>query len=92
MYPYLHMLISVVALSPIIVIRHDLVTFPRNDLGPTNSPLLRTPPAMIMYVTPHSNPLIVTVATPLAIEALPEMQVATNTARYNYVHYSKYIT
>ena len=47
------------------------VTVPRDDLGPTNTPL-SVPPTMIVYVTPHSSPLTVTIAIPLVIGAVPE--------------------
>ena len=37
-----------------------------DDLGPTNASL-SIPPAMITYITSHSNPSTVTVAIPLII-------------------------
>ena len=37
-----------------------------DDVGPTNAPL-SIPPAVISYVTSHSNPSTVTVAIPLII-------------------------
>ena len=46
--------------------------FPWVDLGPIKVSL-SVPPAMIVYVTPHSSPLIVTVAIPLVIGALPKL-------------------
>ena len=42
------------------------VIFLWDDFGPTNAPL-SFPPAMISYVTSHSNPSIVTTAIPLVI-------------------------
>ena len=66
--------------SPIIFTGHGpVVIFPWNDLGPTNCPL-NIPPAMIAYVTPHSNSLTVTVAIPLVIGAVPKN--ATNRAMH----------
>ena len=47
------------------------VVVPRDDLGPTKSPL-SLPPAMIVYVTPHASPLTVTVDIPLVIGAVSE--------------------
>ena len=45
------------------------VIFLWDNLGPTNSSL-SVPPAMIVYVTPHSSPSTVTVAIPLITGAL----------------------
>ena len=44
---------------------------PWDDVGPTKSPL-SVPPATIVYATPHSNTLTVTVAIPLVIGAVPD--------------------
>ena len=66
--------------SPIIVTKHDSLIFLRNNLGPT-AVSLSIPPAEMVYVTPHSSPLTVTIAILLVIGALPEMPVQT----YSYI-------
>ena len=70
--------------------RLSAVTVPWDDLGPTKSPL-SVPPAMIVYVTPHSSPLSVTVAVPLVIGVLSvhtNVWISTctyDTIRFNYI-------
>ena len=39
----------------------------------SSMPPLSVPPTMIVYVTPYSSPLTVTVAIPLVIGAVPKM-------------------
>ena len=68
--------------------RLSAVTVPWDDLGPTKSPL-SVPPAMIVYVTPHSSPLSVTVALPLVIVVL---SVYTNVRTYRVYDRSKLYT
>ena len=50
-----------------------VVIAPLGDAGPTRVPLLCIPSAIMLYVTPQSNELTVTIATPLMMGALPEM-------------------
>ena len=50
-----------------------VVIAPLRDPGPSRVPLLCIPSAIMLYVTPQCNELIVTIATPLMMEALPEM-------------------
>ena len=70
--------------------RLSAVIVPWDDLGPTKSPL-SVPPAMIVYVTPHSSPLSVTVALPLVIGVLSvhtNVWISTctyDTIRFNYI-------
>ena len=56
------------------------VIVPKDEFGPTKFPL-RVPPAMIVFTTPQGNPLILTVAILLVIEAIP-----THIQYINYVH------
>ena len=59
--------------NSLLVNGHGLaVTFPWGILGPTKFPL-SVPPAIIVYVTPHSTPLTVTIAIPLIAAAVPEI-------------------
>jgi len=59
------------SLSLVITGHGPPLIFPWDDAGPTNVPS-NAPFAMIVYVTPHCRPLIVTVANPLILGAAPE--------------------
>ena len=48
-----------------------VVIGPRDNLGPTKT-LLSVPPAVIVYIVSQASPSIVTVAIPLATEAVPK--------------------
>ena len=52
-----------------------VVIAPLGDPGPTRVPLLCIPSAVVLYVTPQCSELIITIATPLMMEALPKMTV-----------------
>ena len=69
---YVHTYVQEGKLPAILLGHGPVVTVPWDDLGPTKSPL-SVPPAMIVYVTPHSSPLTVTVAVPLVIGELPDI-------------------
>ena len=60
---FYHVLTKINSLPPssLLISGHAILTLSEDDLGPTNVPL-RVPSAMIVYVTPHSRLLKVTVA------------------------------
>ena len=52
----------------------SVVIVSSDNLDPSTIPSLSIPSVMTVYVASHSSPLIITIAIPLIIGALPEIQ------------------
>ena len=72
------------------------VTFPPRSCGPTNIPL-RIPPAVIVYVCRHCNPLTVTLAILLVIVAEPDniytviIYICMHKYHHTHIHVHTYV-